>query len=146
MLVADVLKDKGSKIESIDVEAELTVALDKFCELPVRALMVVDGSGKLAGVLTVRDALRQVRRTGPDALKQPVRHAMTANVFSVSPKSDLEEVEKLVATRTFSHVPVLSEGKLVGVVTLADLLKRHLQDSEGLNEELRHYIHGAYAL
>jgi CBS domain-containing protein len=146
MLVEDVLKSKGRKVETIEVEAELNSALDKFSELPVRALMVVDENGRLAGVLTVRDALRQVRRTGADALHQPVRHAMTCNVFSVAPDSKLEEVEKLVARRTFSHVPVLSEGKLVGVVTLADLLRRHLDESEGVNDELRHYIHGAYSI
>ncbi len=106
--------------------------------------MVVTQDKQVVGVLTLHDVLRVLHATG--TLDAPVRQAMSTDIVSATPETPLHEVQDLIAARKINHVPVLQDGELVGVVTLADVLRTHLHDEAQLSAELRRYISGPFAL
>jgi len=143
MNVADVLKQKSAAIHSIEVTASLADAVQRFTDAPMRCLVVTQGD-QVVGMLTMRDLLRSLHAHGA-ALDTAVGAAMSKDVASVTPSAALEEVERLIVSRRINHVPVLDGAKLVGVVTLSDILRVHLTNVSGMQGELLRYIHGPYA-
>jgi len=144
MKVADVLKQKTAAVEAVEAAAPLAAAIERFSSVAVRCLVVTDG-GRVVGMLTMRDLLKVLHRGGAP-FDAPVSEAMSKDVASATPETPLADVEHLIVSRGVNHVPVLDGEKLIGVVTLSDILRVHLDDVAGLNSELRRYIHGPHAL
>lgn len=145
MKVADVLNQKAPGIESVEAAASLAIASETFGNARVRCLVVTEGD-RVVGMLTMRDLLRVLHAGGAAAFDTQVREVMSKDVATATPGTALEDVERLIASRRINHVPVVDGEKLVGVVTLADVLRVHLDDASGLNSELRRYIHGPNVL
>jgi CBS domain-containing protein len=142
VLVAEVIKPKTGPVETIGAAEPLRSAIERFLAVRVRCLVVCDGPSAV-GVLTMRDILR-VLHADEKAWSAPVSRAMATNVLTVTPETPLAEVENLIASRDLNHLPVIDQGKLVGIVTLADVLRTHLDDESQMTADLKRYIHGPH--
>ncbi len=97
---------------------------------------------KLVGMITTRDVLRRLRDRGADALRDTVGDVMTRPVVSVDHNAPLDDVEFVFGEKGISHIPVVESGKLVGVLTPADVFGSHLDDERWVNAHLRDYLYG----
>lgn len=143
MNIRDVLKRKGTEVHAIDATKPLAAAIARFSEAKHRCLVVTDAE-TMVGVLTIRDTLLHLDRHGAEGLSQPVRQAMTQEVISVTPESTLAESHELFAKKNINHLPVLADGRLVGLVTRVDVLTSRALSAEEINSHLHEYISGTH--
>lgn len=143
MKIRDVLAKKGSEVHTIDAGEPLSGAVARFGQSKLRCLVVTDGAA-LAGMLTIRDALLHVDRRGSSGLGDPVHEAMSRDVITVTPESELDQAHEHFTGSGINHLPVLAEGELVGLVTRADVLASKVFDVEESNAHMLEYISGSY--
>lgn len=134
------LDAKGSQVHSIGPEAKVIEALQLMAQKDIGALVVLDG-GRLAGILSERDYARKVILRGKSSQDVPVREIMTAGVVTVGPSHTIEECMGLVTQRRIRHLPVVENGKLIGVVSIGDLVKEVIAEQEQTIRQLESYIH-----
>jgi len=141
--VQQLLNAKPSGIWTIGPEASVYHALEMMAQRDVGALPVVEG-GKLVGIFSERDYARKVALKGRASRAVKVGELMTAKVFCVKPEQTIEECMALMTEKHVRHLPVLSEGKLVGIVTIGDVVKSIISDQEITIQSLKDYITGRY--
>lgn len=142
MLVKDVLKDKGTEIYSILPDQTVYEAIAKMADLNIGALLVIkDG---LEGIISERDYRNEVILKGRTSKTTPVKDIMTKDVYCVNPVDSVEECMALMTDRKFRHLPVVENNKVVGVVSIGDLVKAVISKQEVEIKNLRHYISGSY--
>ena len=144
MLVGDILAKKGSRIVTVAPDDSLANAIKTMTENFVGSALVMDDSDNIAGMLTERDILRFSAKIGGSLAESKVSSVMSTDLI-VSLASD--EVETMIATMVenrFRHLPVLDEGKLIGLVSMGDLVKSQLKEKKVENRRLKEYIAGKY--
>ena len=139
MKVSEVLVAKGSKVVLIEADATLRSALSRICEDKVGGLLVLNRAGKLEGIITERDIMRQVHQKA-DLDQVKVAEAMTKEVKVASPDADIEEVAFAMTEGRFRHMPVMDGDKLVGVVSIGDMVKANLHQVKRHMEHLMDYM------
>ena len=139
MKVRDVLKTKGPKVVTIEADATLRSALSRICEDKVGGLLVLNRAGKLEGIITERDIMRQVHQRA-DLNQVKVVDAMTKEVKVASPSADIEEVEFAMTEGRFRHMPVMDGDELVGVISIGDMVKANLHQVKRHMENLMDYM------
>ncbi len=142
-LVSDILKDKGREVWSIQPDSTLIDALQILAEKNVGALLVTEG-GKIAGILSERDVVRMIAREGACRLEMLVRYIMVKNVFTVSPSQTLDDCMKLMTIKHIRHLPVVDEGKVVGLISIGDVVRWVIDDQLHTISDLEGYITGSY--
>jgi CBS domain-containing protein len=120
--VAQCLKTKPSVLVAVRPDDPVVLALQSMRDHRVRAVLVMEGD-KLAGIITQGDCAIKVLLPGDDAKKTLVRDVMTSNPMTVKPSDPLEACMGLMANRGFRHLPVLDAGRVVGVVSVGDVVK-----------------------
>lgn len=119
--IAEILEEKGREVLEIDAEASVLEAVRRMVKMNVGSLLVTDG-GEVTGIVTERDYLRRV--TLEDRTHEaPVREIMSSPLIVVTPESTVDECMALMTDRRIRHVPVVEEGKVVGLVSIGDLVK-----------------------
>ena len=121
-LIHDVLKNKGSSVVSVSADETAYNALELMAKKNVGALLVVNGE-KLVGIVTERDYARKVILEGRSSLATTVDKIMTAKIVHITPDKSVEEGLALMTEKRFRHLPVLENGKLIGIVSIGDLVK-----------------------
>lgn len=140
--VQQVLKDKGySDVWIVSPGASVNEALKLMSDKNVGALPVTE-AGKLVGIISERDYARKVILKGKSSLSTPVSEIMTADVISVQPEQSMEECMTLMTQKRVRHLPVLVEDKLVGLISIGDVLKEIISDQKAFIESLQNYIEG----
>ncbi len=142
--VAQLLRTKGQNVWSILPTATVHDALALMAEKDIGALVVVDGK-KLAGIISERDYARRVALVGVVSNDTPVRDIMTQEVITVSPEDTIERCMALMTAHRIRHLPVLDEGKLVGVISIGDVVKAQISEKEAAIGDLERYISGSRA-
>lgn len=142
MLIRHILRDKGASIYSVKTEASLEDAARELETRRVGALVALDATGGLAGVLSERDIVRHIARTGCAALALQVSDCMTRAVVTVHPDESLETGLERMTDRLIRHLPVIENGRLLGVVSIGDLVKARIELAEAESAALREYIGG----
>jgi CBS domain-containing protein len=138
--VTQILKSKPHKtVHSIGPTASVLEAVKLMAEKNIGGLLVLEG-GNVVGVVTERDLARKAFLMPKSAQDTPVREIMTAPVMYVSPERTSEECMALMTENRFRHLPVLDNGKLVGLVSIGDLVKDVISEQKFLIEQLEHYI------
>ncbi len=122
MNVATILARKGLNVITIRPEQTLREALAVLARHSIGALVVVDGAGALVGILSERDIVRQAVQNEL-FFDMPVSAIMTKDIITGQPQDDLSAVAATMTTKRFRHLPVLDAGRLVGVVSLGDVVK-----------------------
>ena len=120
--LTEILEEKGSDVFEIDGGSSVFEAARRMVELNVGSLLVRDG-GDIAGIVTERDYLRSVAREGSTDGESPVREIMSTRLVVVSPETTVDECMALMTDRRIRHLPVAEEGKVVGMVSIGDLVK-----------------------
>jgi CBS domain-containing protein len=139
--VGDILRAKGSEIYSISPDATVYEALSRMAEKNVGAMLVFEGSD-LIGLISERDYSRKTILKGRFSKETAVREIMTTEVISVHPDDDIEECMELFTDKRVRHLPVVEEGKVVGLVSIGDIVKSVIDYKEFIIEELENYIKG----
>jgi CBS domain-containing protein len=139
MRIADVLRSKGSAVATIDPDAPVTELLRALAEHNVGAIVVVGPSG-VAGIVSERDVVRRLHEFGADLLSSPVSAIMTTDVFTCSPSDTVDSLTVVMTERRFRHVPVVSDGELVGIVSIGDVVKSRIGQLEQSQDQLQAYI------
>lgn len=141
--VSDLLRVKGNQVWSIGPDATVYDALTLMAEKDVGALLVLDNVGQLVGILSERDYARKIVLKGKTSRETPVRAIMTGKVLWVRPDQTIEEIMALMTNKRIRHLPVLEEGRLVGVISIGDVVKAIISEQEFMIEQLANYITGS---
>ncbi|MCG8926501.1 CBS domain-containing protein [Lentzea sp. CC55] len=139
MRIADVLRTKGSAVATIGQDVPVSELLRALAEHNVGAIVVVGASG-VAGIVSERDVVRKLHESGADLLSSPVSAIMTADVFTCSPSDTVDSLMVVMTERRFRHAPVLSDGQLVGIVSIGDVVKSRIGQLEQSQDQLQAYI------
>jgi CBS domain-containing protein len=139
--VRDILQVKGNQIWSVSRDSTVFDALQLMAEKNVGALLVLDGE-KIAGIFSERDYARKVILKGKASKETAVEEIMTVAVTTLRPEQSVEECMTLMTDKRIRHLPVLDEGKLVGMISIGDVVKAILSDKEFIIEQLESYITG----
>lgn len=140
-IVKHILKEKGQRLWSVGPDTMVIEALKLMAEKEVGALLVLDG-GKLVGIMSERDYARKVILKGKSSLDTPVREIMTAKVFFIRPAQTVEECMALMTDKHIRHLPVMEGDKVVGVISIGDLVKATIEEKDFLIKQLENYITG----
>lgn len=140
MLVSQVLKEKGDLVFTISPDESVADAAALLYERQVGAAVVLGDGGKVAGMLSERDLVRVVALEGAEGLGRPVSSCMTRQVIFAAPDETVESLLARMTDRRVRHLPVLQGGRLVGLVSIGDLVKRKIAETEAEREELKAYI------
>jgi CBS domain-containing protein len=138
--VRQLLDRKDRAVFSVGPEAPVLEAIRAMAEHHVGALLVMKGE-VLAGIVSERDYARKVILRGRSSSDTPVRDIMTSPVLTVSPETSVEQCMQLVTDRRVRHLPVLEAGRVVGMVSIGDLVKAVIAEQQQQIEQLESYIH-----
>jgi CBS domain-containing protein len=144
MTIATILASKGVKIVTIRPEQTLREALAMLAQHSIGALLVVDSTSTLVGILSERDIVREAVRN-ERFFDRPVSAIMTRNVVTGHPSDDATAVTQTMTTKRFRHLPVVEGGKVVGVISLGDVVKAQRDEYLGEVDTLQTQLLGERA-
>jgi CBS domain-containing protein len=143
MTIHSILMSKGISVYSISPEANLNDAVALLRQHRIGAALVIENGTIIVGVLSERDVVRALGSHGASALDMPVHRVMTAPVITCHPEDSVVSAMALMTTRRIRHLPVIDDGRLIGMVSIGDLVKKRIEDSEREAAALKDYIsHG----
>ncbi len=139
--VNSILRAKGHDIITITPDTMVYNALEIMVERNVSALIVMEG-GELAGIFTERDYARKVILKGKASKETLIGEIMTSDLITVSPDTSLETCMRLMTGKLIRHLPVVDNGRLVGIISIGDVVKFIIEDQKFIIENMEHYITG----
>ncbi len=140
-IVRDILKGKGDEVWSITPGTTMLDALKLMAEKNVGALVVLE-NGKLAGIISERDFARSIAQIGRCPINETVEDYMTREVFTVTPDMSSEECMAKFTDKRIRHLPVVSGEKLVGVISIGDVVRELISTKKSTINMLSNYIEG----
>ena len=140
MRISDLLRRKGSLVVTVKPEQSVTDLLELLAEHKVGALVVSADGTTLDGIVSERDVVRRLHEFGPELLQSPVRDIMTAQVHVCPPDTELDELMRVMTTGRFRHVPVMDAGRLVGIISIGDVVKHRIDELQSERDQLTAYI------
>ena len=143
MLVRHIVSVSGAEVATTRPDATIADAAKLLKERNVGALVITTEDGRLAGILSERDLVRGLPEHGADLLALKVKDRMTAEVTTCTPDDRVDGIMKLMTDGRFRHLPVVEEGKLVGIISIGDVVKSRLEELESETTTLREYIAGS---
>jgi CBS domain-containing protein len=142
MTVAHLLRGKPVRLITIPTHETLAKATQILARERIGALMVTAPGGDLAGIISERDLVRMIAKDGPTALESRVGDIMTTNVICCGPDDTVDQVMEWMTEGRFRHLPVKEGGRLVGMISIGDVVKAKVEDVERESADLRAYIAG----
>jgi CBS domain-containing protein len=140
-IVQQVLKEKGFYVWTVSPDTSLMDALKLMAEKNIGAVLVVDGTN-VAGVFSERDFARYTARDGLCGLDTPVQELMTEVVYIVGPDNTVEDCMALMVEKRIRHLPVLEEGKIIGLISIGDVVHEVISQKEITIQSMENYILG----
>jgi CBS domain-containing protein len=140
MNVARMLKDKGRGVTTVTPDALLRQAVETLAAERVGALVVCDKDMHVAGIISERDVVRMLAANGPAVLEAPVSACMTREVRTCSEHDSVEFLMEEMTSHRFRHMPVVEGGRLVGIVSIGDVVKQRIAAAELEAASMREYI------
>lgn len=140
MQVQAILQSKGAAVHTVPTSALVADAIGMLNKHNIGAVVVVDSGGEVAGILSERDVVRLLGRDPVGALKRPISECMTANVVSCSRDTPIASLMEQMTRFRIRHIPIIEAGELVGIVSIGDVVKRKIQETEQEALALREYI------
>lgn len=140
MIVASILKDKTGGVINARPEDSIESVCQLLADKGIGAVLVQRPDGGIAGILSERDIVRGLAMIGTDLLQQTADTIMTRSVMVCSSHDTIQDVMHLMTKRRIRHLPVVDNGRLVGMISIGDVVKRHIAATEMEAEALRQYI------
>jgi len=140
MNVAAILKQKGRSIVTASEKTRLLDIARTLAERRIGAILILGELDRLAGILSERDIIRALAKDGVDAMGRPAADYMTRDVITCRISDTLEHLAHTMTEGKFRHLPVMEEGRLTGVISIGDVVKERIAETEMETEQLRHYI------
>jgi CBS domain-containing protein len=142
MTLRDILSTKGSRVYTIGPDQTVLEAVALLVEHRIGALLVQDGAGAVAGIISERDVLRECQHHGAELGRIPVRDVMTPDLIVCAPGDEVEHAMGLVTKHRVRHLPVMDGGEVAGMISIGDLVKACLDEAQYENRFLKDYITG----
>jgi CBS domain-containing protein len=139
MTVRAILDSKGHQIQSVEPEAKLATAIKILGERKIGAVLVMD-KGHIEGILSERDIVRVLGERGAAVLDESVSAVMTRKVISCKESDTVSAIMEMMTTGKFRHLPVVEDGRVVGLISIGDIVKWRVREYELEQEALRDYI------
>jgi CBS domain-containing protein len=139
--VHQLLESKGSQVISVTPDTPVFQALKVMAEKGIGAVLVLQ-SGRLVGIMSERDYARKVILQGKSSHDTPVRDIMTERVVYARPEQTVPQCMALMTDKRIRHLPVMAGDRLLGVLSIGDLVKETISEQEFLIRQLENYIHG----
>jgi CBS domain-containing protein len=139
MTVRAILDTKGHQVESVQPGAQLSAAVKVLGERRIGAVLVMN-LGRIEGILSERDIVRVLAERGASVLDEPVSNVMTRKVVSCRQADTVGAIMEMMTLGKFRHLPVVEDGKVVGLISIGDVVKWRVQEYEREQEALREYI------
>ncbi len=140
----ELIEQKGGKVYTINKKESVEEALKKLVDYNIGSLVVVDDKGKMVGIFTERDLLRKVFYKKLDVSQHKVEEFMTPNPVVASPDTRLNDAMNIMTKKRIRHLPVVEAGKLVGLVSIGDIVAALLKAAEVQIKYLKDYIEDKY--
>ncbi|OJF09727.1 CBS domain-containing protein [Couchioplanes caeruleus] len=142
MRISDILRDKGDRVVTVTPDSTVQDLLATLAEHGIGAAVVSADGASVEGIVSERDIVRKLAVRGAAVLTEPVSAIHTTQVHTVEPEADLAEVERLMTEHRFRHVPVVVGGRLSGIVSIGDVVKKRITELEIETTALSGYITG----
>jgi CBS domain-containing protein len=139
MLIADLLRHKGSTVVTIAPDGLVTDLLASLAEHKIGAVVVAKGA-EIVGIVSERDIVRRLHTQGAEVLSEKVSDLMTTEVISCSPSDSIDTIGSAMTEQRIRHMPVVEDGKLVGIVTIGDVVAARIRQLEQDRGQLENYI------
>ena len=144
MTVRAILDTKGHHILSVEPEAKLSAAVKILGERKIGAVLVMS-NGVVEGILSERDIVRVLGERGASVLDEPVSEVMTRKVVSCRQRDTVSAIMEMMTNGKFRHLPVLEGDRVVGLISIGDIVKGIISEQNFIIEQLQHYISGEHA-
>jgi len=144
--VRDILADKDQRVCSIHPKATVFDALKLMSEMEIGAVMVLDETGAVRGILSERDYARKIRLQGKTSRETAVAEIMTPveHMHTVKPTNTLEDCMVLMTAKHVRHLPVFEDSRFLGVISIGDVVKAIISEKQSLIDQLHDYISGKF--
>ncbi len=140
MNVATILKQKGRTVTTLNPKATLQEAAEKLSLKRIGAIVIVGDGGSVAGIISERDVIRAVAKSGVSALQVRVNEVMTRDVECCQESDPVDELMEAMTKGRFRHLPVIDDGALVGIISIGDVVKNHVAEVEMEVSAMRSYL------
>jgi CBS domain-containing protein len=138
--VRSLLKRKGSQVVTVDASMPVMEAVRRLRQHQIGAMPVVDDRARMVGIFSERDVVRGLAEKGVAMLEDPVRQWMTNPVHFCKPEDSIRDVMEQMTYRRVRHLPVVEDGRLVGLISIGDIVKSRLEELEEEAQVLRDLI------
>ena len=140
MTIATIIAAKGREVVTAEPQATLQEVARTLAERRIGAVLVTDRGGALRGILSERDIVRAIASGGPAALNDAAADHMTADVVTCRESDLIGEVMETMTKGRFRHVPVVRDGRIAGMISIGDVVKQRIAETEAESRSLRDYI------
>jgi CBS domain-containing protein len=140
MTVSIILSGKGREVVSIEPSATLAAAVALLSQKHIGALLILGAGGRIAGILSERDIVHALAERGAGALDEPVSQSMTRKVATCTEGESVSSLMERMTAGKFRHLPVLDDGKVIGMISIGDVVKHRLYEMERDSAALHDYI------
>jgi CBS domain-containing protein len=144
MKIKDILLEKGPEVFTIGADKTLDQAIKVLALNRVGALLVLDSSANIVGMLSERDIIRTLHSSPNNFFTLPVRSVMTKHIIVIEPEDDTEYAESIMTDNHIRHLPVLHDKALVGIISIGDIVKATMGSIRADNKYLMDYISGNF--
>jgi CBS domain-containing protein len=137
MKVTEILREKGTNVHTVSPNATLRTAIERMANHGIGALVVLSDNGELVGLLSERDIVVALARSGAAVLADPVADAMTRKIITCSPEDRVNDLMAVMTRSRMRHLTVMDGGRLAGIISIGDLVKARLNELEFESSVLR---------
>ncbi len=142
MSVTEILASKGHSVITVKPTDSLEDISKILAKNKIGAVMVLNDDGEVCGISSERDIVRLVAENGASALEKPVSECMTKNIISCEENATIDQAMEQMTNGRFRHLPVMKDGKLLGIISIGDVVKRKIEQAVRDAEDLKRYIAG----
>jgi CBS domain-containing protein len=142
MKVKDILRRKGNHVIAVSPQSSVLDALKLMAEKNVAGVLVMEGE-KLVGIFTERDYARKIILKGKTSADSKISEVMVSNLITITPDNDLTDCMQLMTNKNIRHLPVVENGKLIGLISIGDVVRTIIEEQKDVIGHLEQYIAGA---
>ena len=141
MKVRDILKRKGNTVFTLSPSATVLEALRLMAEKNIGGILIIE-EGKAVGIFTERDYARKIILKGKTSADSKLSEVMVSNLITVTPEDDTNHCMQVMTNKTIRHLPVIEDTKLVGLISIGDVVKSVIEEQQNVIQHLEQYIAG----